>query len=468
MTKSSHKILQLTGFDPRFEQAFPKEHQQMPDSPLSPTSPTSATSSASVWSQDEAEFDYKQEGSSENSRTSLGNSDLIGFLYEQNGSTKNSSTAIGQSIRLSNDEGERLTPSIYNVSERSSRTSREYHEPVTSRKGTVLAATLQSSRQVATPDLEQTEFRPPTFPSKTTTRSTEFLALPELLAQGYLRDRNGVERNASSAYKYPVQNAISSAFALKPLSTPLKSSLKGKSRDTRRLDELKVTTTPKKTSFILSAKDSLEWGICDASSRTESGTRKHQTTPVSPMFSMESDHLSLSPPLGRGESLSPTGKKRIWGSGKHPLRSPYPFSKTHDHAFARESSASAREEGKDEAVETIQSPSRSTSFTRRLSNTIKHLSPTSSVHKKTACIPPPSNKYASADEERKANGPTTQFPLQSGLMEGLGKGKEVVGKVKKSVVGVSKEEKRRESLKKRIVVVGITDQNPGMYGPLAR
>ena len=41
------------------------------------------------------------------------------------------------------------------------------------------------------------------------------------------------------------------------------------------------------------------------------------------------------------------------------------------------------------------------------------------------------------------------------------RGKGVLEKVGKSVVGPSKEEKRRESLKKRMVVVGITDQSPG-------
>jgi hypothetical protein len=47
MTKSSHKILQLAGFDPRFEKTFPKEHQQ------APVSPVSAASSVSVYSQPE-------------------------------------------------------------------------------------------------------------------------------------------------------------------------------------------------------------------------------------------------------------------------------------------------------------------------------------------------------------------------------------------------------------------------------
>lgn len=64
---------------------------------------------------------------------------------------------------------------------------------------------------------------------------------------------------------------------------------------------------------------------------------------------------------------------------------------------------------------------------------------------------------------RRADGPATPFPPRHGFMEGVMRGKEVLGKVGKSVAGVgtSKEEKRRESLKKKIVVMGITDQSPG-------
>lgn len=42
------------------------------------------------------------------------------------------------------------------------------------------------------------------------------------------------------------------------------------------------------------------------------------------------------------------------------------------------------------------------------------------------------------------------------------RGKEVLGKVVGKSGGETSREEKRESLKKRIVVVGITDQSPGM------
>ncbi|KAI9053481.1 hypothetical protein LZ554_002437 [Drepanopeziza brunnea f. sp. 'monogermtubi'] len=441
MTKSSHKILQLTGFDPRFERALPIEHQQIPrspSSPPSPTSPSSPTSTASVWSQPEAGND------------------------EQEASPKNSSVSVGQSIIQSpNGEGERLTPSIYNISDRSSRSSRQSREPVKSQMST--AQVLTPQQPVLAP--EQEELRHPTFPlTRPANHSTEVLALPEILAQDSPCEQMGAERKTGSAHKHPVSKAASSTIISKPLAIPLKSSLKGKGRERGKPQDTDITNTPKKASFFRSsAKDSLEWGIYDAGSKEDpSRSRYHTpTTPVSPMFSMESDHLALGPPLGSGES--PKTRARVWGTGKHPLKSPFPFSRSH-------SETPAAGEGDDEAADTVQSPSTPRSFTRRLSNTMKHLSPTSPVNKKKAAsVPPSSNKYVITNGARRADGPATPLPPKNGLSfaEGLVRGKEVVGKVKKSVGGTSKEEKRRESLKKRIVVVGITDQSPGMYGPLS-
>lgn len=50
MSKSSQKILQLTGFDPRYEETFPAVHRQQP------VSPTSSESSGSVYSQPEGAY----------------------------------------------------------------------------------------------------------------------------------------------------------------------------------------------------------------------------------------------------------------------------------------------------------------------------------------------------------------------------------------------------------------------------
>jgi ribosomal protein L7Ae-like RNA K-turn-binding protein len=43
------------------------------------------------------------------------------------------------------------------------------------------------------------------------------------------------------------------------------------------------------------------------------------------------------------------------------------------------------------------------------------------------------------------------------------KGNELVAKAKKSVNIKSGQERRRDDLRKKIVVIGITDQSPGIY-----
>jgi hypothetical protein len=43
------------------------------------------------------------------------------------------------------------------------------------------------------------------------------------------------------------------------------------------------------------------------------------------------------------------------------------------------------------------------------------------------------------------------------------KGNELVAKTKKSVKIKSGQERRRDDLRKKIVVIGITDQSPGIY-----
>jgi hypothetical protein len=72
---------------------------------------------------------------------------------------------------------------------------------------------------------------------------------------------------------------------------------------------------------------------------------------------------------------------------------------------------------------------------------------------------------------RKADGPDTPILPKTGLMVFLPtvevnvmeKGNELVAKAKKSVKIKSGQERRRDDLRKKIVVIGITDQSPGIY-----
>jgi hypothetical protein len=72
---------------------------------------------------------------------------------------------------------------------------------------------------------------------------------------------------------------------------------------------------------------------------------------------------------------------------------------------------------------------------------------------------------------RKADGPDTPILPKTGFMAFLPavevnvmeKGNELVAKAKKSVKIKSGQERRRDDLRKKTVVIGITDQSPGIY-----
>lgn len=432
MTKSSQKILQLTGFDPRFERALPIEHQQLSPTqkahPLLPQSPIRSIfsySSGSFYSQAEA-----------------------GFRYEQTGSPKNSSTSIARS---SHSEGEQLTSSIYNISEQGSKTSNVSRPNRNVKLDERVIQPGLPSPQVET-DVVSQDRRPsqddslplPSFPTSVHSRdSNELTTFPEILAQERRRYDAGSDQDHSSAHKD--SNPVTSAFALSPPSMRSKSSTP---QAKQRAKPKHITVArDRKPSLLRAARGSLEWGLYSPKISSSPSKSKHPTTPVSPMFTMESDHLTL-PPLP--EPPKSGSRRKRFGTGvKHPLKSPFPF-----HARG-----GAVEEA-DEEADSMPSPSTTRTFKRRVSSTIKHLSPTS-PSSKSRPSPPSSKKYVITNGARRADGPATPMPPKHGFMEGVMRGKEVLEKVGKSVIGPSKDEKRRESLKKRIVVVGITDQSPG-------
>lgn len=119
------------------------------------------------------------------------------------------------------------------------------------------------------------------------------------------------------------------------------------------------------------------------------------------------------------------------------------------------------------------SPSSSRRFTHRVSDTIKSLSPTkshSSNNKSPSSNPSTTSlkRTVISNKARKADGPATPIPQKSSFLEFTKvTAVEGLGRVKETVVGKNREEKvaekKRESLKKRIVVVGITDQSPGKF-----
>ncbi|KAH7417197.1 hypothetical protein BKA64DRAFT_701981 [Cadophora sp. MPI-SDFR-AT-0126] len=376
----------------------------------------------------------------------------LGFRYEQAGSPKNSSTSITQTLHL---DGELLTSSIHNISEhisKGSNISRPNTKANTSIENTVqpsLPPQTASETKAQAQRLSEDEPLPlPSFPTSVHSRdSNEITTLPEILAQERLRYDEESENDALSAYK--------TSIPIIPTIVPSPQSMTSKTPNRKAKERIKpkhITVMKEKTpSLFRTARDSLEWGIHDPSTSSSPSKSKHTTTPVSPMFTMESDHLTLSPPLGSPLPEMPklgSRRKRFGAGAKHPLKSPFPF-------HARGGAIVER----DEEADSMPSPSTSRTFKRSFSSTFKHLSPTA-PSSKSRPGPPSSKKYIISNAARRADGPATPMPPKHGFMEGVMRGKEVLEKVGKSVVGTSKEEKRRESLKKRIVVVGVTDQSP--------
>lgn len=202
----------------------------------------------------------------------------------------------------------------------------------------------------------------------------------------------------------------------------------------------KQAPSPSKYSIFQSAAEAWSYGINELTSpgnkihfstsdlSRSSSRNAGGSTPVSPMGSMESDHIIL-PPLP--DSPLPPPRRRF-GNGNHSLKSPFPFGLQAD-------------EGEDRV------PSRpGHSLGRRASGRHKNWKP-------HGVIP---------NKERRSDGPDTPV-VNKGVFTFTGlplrkRGGEMVEKAKKTVHIKSAEERRREELKSKIMFVGVTDQSPGM------
>jgi hypothetical protein len=207
---------------------------------------------------------------------------------------------------------------------------------------------------------------------------------------------------------------------------------------------LVIRTKPKKPqqqaeeklSFFANARDSLNWGI-DA---LTSPKTQHFNSAVTPI--LEEESIS---PRGAHMPPPPKAKHKRFGNGNHPLKSPFPFGLTYENSDPGESGQK---------------------FMKRFSGAIRRVfgagrfSPT-----KTTVIP---------NSQRAYDGPDTPLPLKSPelvtfvdeeVMRPIGNlhFQEVAAKAKQGLAVRTADEKRRESLKKKIMVIGTTDQSPGMY-----
>lgn len=207
--------------------------------------------------------------------------------------------------------------------------------------------------------------------------------------------------------------------------------------DTHSMVPKPLTTRPKKeptspktkrSSILAEARDSMAWGIQEITGAPITRS-KELAIP---------ENLAMPPP--------PEKRKRNFGTSKHPLKSPFPF---------RKNSADSQESD--------------TTLGKRFSGAMKRLSGGRSPTKTTII----------STAKRAPDGPDTPMPVKSvgmktalasvNVSESVQHGnehlQEVYEKAKKSLKIKTSDERRRESLKKKIVVVGIIDQSPGTVIP---
>jgi hypothetical protein len=383
-TKFSQNMLQLTGCDLRFEIVLPKEHQQI--NQPGAVSPNHSDSSGSAYSQPENSLDKVHIRQAEKIPWSSGNS---------------------LSNQVNSDRGV-LQPSLYRLSDH-------------------LVSTIPSAatlRHRPHPTEAQSPARSLSdINTYAETGQSETITLLDLMAQDQeehnARMTCGFENDLETQYrKHKLTDADTVNISPKPLALRPKNKTK----------HLSLVIKP---GLLQNARDSLEWGINEVTSITKT---KHYNTPVTPIF--EEDLPRRAPPL-----LRPRDK--LFGTGNHPLKSPFPFDPPED----------VPETGPGE-----------NKFTRRLSGAIKQLSGGSPTLPKRTVI---------SNSARRLSGPDTPMPNKTGFMAFLPfvemimqRGgvhlQEAVAKAKKKVRFKNSNERKRQRLKKSIVVVGISDQSPGM------
>lgn len=220
------------------------------------------------------------------------------------------------------------------------------------------------------------------------------------------------------------------------------------------------TKPPKRVSILSSLGDSFAAGVNEITSPTQDkkfnnpnwqatspSKTKHPNTPVTARtrFVLDESDESQSPKNSSTSPLKPGKSKRsIFGSGKHTLKSPFPFS-----AYVETSES-------DDAVEPLPSisPAKSENsrrFSKRLSGAIKRAT--------SSRLPPIKRMSTIKNGQRDATGPDTPLPNKAGFNDHV---QGVYTNARKTLNIKTMEERKRESLKKKIVLVGLTDQSPGM------
>ncbi|PMD51888.1 uncharacterized protein K444DRAFT_621014 [Hyaloscypha bicolor E] len=386
-----------TGFDPRFEMVCPEEYQQINQPRVDSPAPSSYSESI---------YDLYNP-----SETSLGvdkgdHSDYSGRIYNP----QESYTAV--------------------VEEEESRWSSGDSSliPDHADKGG-LKPFYKLSEHMADAISSVTSLRHRDYPTKAQSKQIsqhEIITLRGLLAEERTRHNKRITNYESNLENhYPHEQT--DADILGPTPRPLV--LRPK-RKTQRL-ALDTNSDP-----LRNAHDPLERDIDDMISSLNQ-TKLYNTSTT--LLFDEGNHFQKKAP----PPLKP--RKKLFGTGNHPLKSPFPFRQAPDVP--------------DIVPET--GPSERT-FGRKLSGAMKHLS-LSPISPKRSVI---------SNSARRPSGPDTPMPnkspfkgffpsVESTMQKGGVNIQEAVSKAK-TVHFKTPEERKRASLKKSIVYVGISDQGPGM------
>jgi len=444
LTTSSRKIIQMTNYDPNVETSMQEEHH-LPRTSVSLSSlesvnpkPISEQSSGCSYSQPEAKEIYENEPASY-SWASLSPGEI--------------SPQISPMAPISLLSP--ITPSY--ITQLSLPQPPQVHKPVryiAPHRALALDSGSRASDKDFLTKLHLEEGKPESKLERPTLRPQQNLGetrnLREILYQEHTQqeERSSKKTNIQDRQEFTERLAINGHLIPRPLE------LRPKHKPEHITVETKshIETKPQ---IYQNVGDSFRLGVKGWTSSQEAGKLLYRCNhhpsrsssdgtsvpPISVVGKMLSDFLKL-PNMLPPPIPAKSTKRKNFDTGKHPLRSPFPSS-THKSPDSPASPAGKK-------------------FRKRFSGAMKHLPELASPITKKDYIP---------NSSRSSNGPDTPHPDHAGISapwtkkEAFHRGKEniheVITRAKNAIRYKSANEKRRENLKKNIVVVGITDQSPG-------
>jgi hypothetical protein len=383
----------LTGFDPRFEMGFLEQYQQI-NQPRS-VSPVPSSYSESLYDQPENSPDIEKREDFSSSTTYHQPENYHDIFREEES-------------RWSSGDSSPNPEHVY---------------------GGIMQPFYRISGQMADNMSSVTSSQHKDRPTKAQSREmkqNELTTLRDLLAEGRARYSGQKSRDFESNLENQHRYELTVADMLNMMPRPLAL------RPKKQTKKLALDIKP---NIIRNGHGLVERDIHNMISSMN--PPKLYNTPTTPIFYERKLSAKKAPPPLRL-------RHKLFGTGNHPLKSPFPFRQT---------------PGVPETIRETGSPERT--FSKRISGAMKNLS----------LSPTSPTRNVISNGARRSNGPDTPMPVKSPFnffpsaettMQKGGHIQEAVTKVKKTVSFKTSEERKRKSLKKSIVYVGISDQSPGM------